>query len=122
MTAYLNLIDSKGIKTYADLLACSKQKLNSLKISQADTRILWASIQTARLKASNSECQSSEDTPLVGKKQKLPSKRLESQSRAQPLAEVSFLNDSFFTDSFFEISKYQIKLNDSELKSFINNK
>ena len=122
MSAYLNMINLKGIKVYADLLACSKQKINSLKISQADTKILWASIQTARLKSSNSGLSRSIEQPLV-KRQKFPSKRLESVTKAQPpLPEVSYLNDSFFTDSFFEISKYQIKFNDSELKSFINNK
>ncbi len=111
MSAYMSILISKGIKDYADLLACNKQKINSLKISQADTRILWASIQTARLKSSNSVGHASDETPV--KKQKLSSKSpdpvIETQSQI-PI--VSFLNDSFFTDSFFEVSKYQIKIND----------
>ncbi len=70
--------------------------MNAFGISESDTRILWASIRTAKLKSA---------TPgaAVAKKQK------STQEIERKQISVPFLRDSFFTESFFEISKYDIK-------------
>ena len=116
MIAYYNVMSSKGIKNYEDLLACNKTKFNDLKISQADTKILWASIQTAKLQQPEVSVTGKIRKEPIVKKQKIESLKNNEHALPRP---PEFIKDSFFTESFFEISKYQIKFNDCELKSFI---
>lgn len=80
--------------------------MNAFGISESDTRILWASIQTAKLKPTSPVSASKRQSLQAIEKQETS----QAGNRGAPKASVSFLRDSFFTESFFEISKYDIKL------------
>ncbi|RNA06799.1 tumor 63 isoform X7 [Brachionus plicatilis] len=102
MSAYYNTIISKGIKDLPSLLATTKKKLNSLKISQSDTNKLWDSIQTFKNSHKNgsfkrTKTNNSESFNSIGN----------FDFNQSNLITDSFLNPS--TDKYIRLSKYQVK-------------
>ncbi|CAF0815412.1 unnamed protein product [Brachionus calyciflorus] len=109
MSAYYNLIISKGIKDLNSLLRATRKKVNAFKISESDTNKLWNSIQA--FKNGNAEGNST-------KKEKLESTNEQKLESFSSLANFDFtqsnlINDSFLNnqnnEKYIRLSKYQVK-------------
>nr|AIL94181.1 P53 [Brachionus koreanus] len=102
MSAYYNIIISKGIKDLQGLLSSNRKKINSLKISQSDTNKLWNSIQNFKNNQKNDSFK------------KIKSNNCESFNS---IANFDFNQSNLITDSFLNpnsdkyirLTKYQVK-------------
>lgn len=107
MSAYYNIINSKGIKDLSSLLSANKKKLNSFKISKSDTNKLWDSIQIFKI-----------NQKTVSNKK---IKSINSES-FNTIANFDFNQSNLITESFLNpnsekyirLSKYQVKYTPSD--------